>query len=243
MKKIITLLSLSISCLFFSQEKMNIIKTNVTAYAFRNINISYERAITKWFSVNVGYVMIPSGNVPFLKTFLKDETSKEFTDVQVGMTNFTFEPRFYLGGKYGKGFYITPYYRNSSFKADELKYHYDYIDSNEDVVEIPLLISGSATANSVGVMLGNQFVFGRTKNLVLDLWIIGGHYGKGKGDFAGKSSRPLTQQEQDQIKEDLSNIDIPLIKYEVQTDASGAKIKLDGPWAGLRSGISFGYRF
>lgn len=241
MKKIITLLSLSTSCLFFAQDKMNIIKTNVTAYAFRNINISYERAITKWFSVNVGYGTMPSGNVPFLKTFVKD--SEEFTDVKIGLSNFTVEPRFYPGGKYGKGFYIAPYYRNSSFKADELKYQYEYDDNAGNITEIPLLISGKATANSVGLMLGNQFVFGKTKNLVLDFWIIGGHYGKGKGDFAGKSSRPLTQQEQDLIKKDLSDIDIPLVKYEVETDANGANIKLDGPWAGLRSGLSFGYRF
>jgi hypothetical protein len=30
-------------------DKMNIIKTNVTAYVFRNINLSYERALTNGF--------------------------------------------------------------------------------------------------------------------------------------------------------------------------------------------------
>jgi len=27
----------------------NIIKTNLTAYAFKNINITYERSIKRWF--------------------------------------------------------------------------------------------------------------------------------------------------------------------------------------------------
>jgi len=39
------------------------------------------------------------------------------------------------------------------------------------------------------------------------------------------------------------DLGIPIVEYEITTTANGAKIKLDGPWAGLRSGLSFGYRF
>ena len=84
---------------------MNIVKTNVTAYAFRNINLTYERAFNKWFSISAGFGTMPMGGVPFLNTIVKD-ADKEFTDMQVSNTNFTIETRFYLGSGYGHGFYF-----------------------------------------------------------------------------------------------------------------------------------------
>ena len=57
-------------------DKMNIIKTNVTGYAFRNINLSYERSINRWFAVNVGFGTVAEGKVPFMNAFLSDEDEK-----------------------------------------------------------------------------------------------------------------------------------------------------------------------
>jgi hypothetical protein len=45
------------------------------------------------------------------------------------------------------------------------------------------------------------------------------------------------------LKKEIENLDIPFVKYTVETDANGARIKVDGPWAGFRSGLSLGYRF
>jgi hypothetical protein len=89
-----------------SSEKMNIVKTNVTAYAFRNINLSYERAFNKWFSVNMGFGAMPEGKVPFINSFLNDEDEKKFQNLQVKAFNFTIEPRFYIGHGYGKDFIL-----------------------------------------------------------------------------------------------------------------------------------------
>jgi hypothetical protein len=225
-----------------AQEKKNIVKTNLTAYAFRNVNVSYERAIKKWVSINVGFGTVPSGDVPFLKNFVNDGES-DFSNINVGLTNFTIEPRFYLGKGYGKGFYFAPYYRYSNFKADDFIYNFEYNDGAGNSTEIPLDVSGKATANSVGLMMGVQFFLGKKDNWILDLWIIGGHYGSGKGDFNGISRTALTQDQQNQLRTDLVDLGIPIVEYEITTTANGAKIKLDGPWAGLRSGLSFGYRF
>ena len=225
-----------------AQEKNNIIKTNITGYAFRNINVSYERAVKKWLSINVGFGIVPSGNVPFLKSFIGSE-GDDFQNVNVGLSNFTIEPRFYLGEGYGKGFYIAPYYRYSSFNADNFVYNYKYKDGIGNTELIPLDISGKASGNSVGVLLGVQFFLGKNDNWILDLWIIGGHYGSGKGEFNGKSRKPLTQDQQNQLAADLEDIQIPIFDYKVGANANGAQIKLDGPWAGIRSGLSFGYRF
>lgn len=218
-----------------SGEKMNIIKTNVSAFAFRNINLTYERIINQKFSVAVGFGTLTKGNIPFAKSYLKDT---EFSDMEVGMSNFTIEPRIYLGKGFGKGFYLAPYYRHSSVKADHVTLQGNY--DNEDVT---VNISGKASANSGGLLMGVQWFLGRNENWVLDLWIVGAHYGGATGSFRGTTSRPLTQEQQDQLKQQIDEIEVPLVKYKTTTDANGVTIALNGPWTGVRSGISVGYRF
>lgn len=225
-----------------AQEKKNIIKTNVTAFAFRNVNLSYERAIKKWLSINVGMGVVPSGGVPFLKSFIGDE-DQQFTDLNVGLTNITIEPRFYLGQGYGKGFYFAPYYRYSSLNANDFVYNYKYEDPNGNVQEIPLDVSGKTSANSAGLMVGAQFFLGKNDSWVLDWWIAGAHYGSGKGDFVAKSRFALNQDQQNQLQNDINNLDVPVIDYTVTTNTNGANVNVDGPWAGLRTGLSVGYRF
>lgn len=216
-------------------EKMNIIKTNVTAYAFRNINLTYERAFTRKFSVAVGFGSVAKGEIPFAKAYIADT---DFENTQIGLSHFTVEPRIYFGEGYGKGFYLAPYYRNSSFKTDNAVYQAEFSTGT-----VPIAISGSAKANSLGLMLGTQWFLGANENWVLDFWIVGAHYGKGKGDFRGNSSRPLSLEEQQELSQELKNLDIPVVEYDVITDSNGATVVLNGPWAGLRSGLSFGYRF
>lgn len=235
-KSLIAILTLVIAAT--NAQQKNIVKTNVTAYAFRNINLTYERAITKWFSVSVGYANMGKGDIP-MKGLIPADSKDDFKDIQVANSSFTLETRFYLGKEgFGKGFYIAPYYRNTSFKVDNFTYEYD---TNGQI--IPVKISGNAKANSGGLLLGAQWFLGNKKNWVLDWWIVGAHYGSGKGDLRGNSSRALTADEQAVLKSELEDLDIPLVKYTTKVDANGANIYLDGPWAGLRSGLSFGYRF
>ncbi|ROI01204.1 MULTISPECIES: DUF3575 domain-containing protein [unclassified Chryseobacterium] len=226
-----------------SPEKMNIIKTNITAYAFRNINLSYERAINQWFSLNIGFGTMPEGKIPFINAFLKDEDEKRFQNLRVKATNFTIEPRFYVGKGYGKGFYLAPYYRYSDVTSNTFDFYYDYNGPDGIAYQIPLRGQGSANGNSGGLMAGVQFFLTRNQNLVLDFWIAGAHYGSGKGDFTMTSDYLLTPDMQAQLKKEIEKLDIPFVKYTVETNANGARIKVDGPWAGFRSGLSLGYRF
>lgn len=225
-----------------SPEKMNIIKTNVTAYVFRNINLSYERSINRWFSVNVGFGTMPEGKVPFLNSFLSDEDEQKFRNLEVKATNFTIEPRFYIGKGYGKGFYFAPYYRYSKVTSNQFDYDYDYT-FNGITFQIPLKGFGDTRGNSAGLMVGAQFFLNKKQNFILDFWIAGGHYGSGKGDFTLTSDYVLTPEMQAQLKREIENLDIPYVDYTVETNANGARIKVDGPWAGFRSGVSLGYRF
>ena len=245
MKKNLFIFALFIVGMYNSQDfsdKKNIVKTNVTGYAFRNVNLSYERAIKKWLSINVGFGTMPDGNVPFLNSFVKDGET-EFSNVKVSLTNFTIEPRFYLGQGYGKGFYIAPYFRHTNFKGNNFIYNYEHQDALGNTEEIPVTINGKTNGNSGGLMVGVQWFLGKKDNWVLDWWIVGAHYGSGKGDFNGTSNRALNQVEQQELKKQLEDLDIPMVKYTVETNDHGARIKMDGPWAGLRSGVSLGYRF
>lgn len=237
MKKFLSGIFMLSSAIVLSQpgEAMNIIKTNVTAYAFRNINLTYERVINKRFSVSVGFGTMSKGSIPFANTYLKDT---EISDPQVGLTHFTIEPRIYLGEGYGNGFYVAPYYRYSSLNADSVTLTMDYTTTPDKTH-----LSGTATGNSAGILLGAQWFLGKKKNWVIDWWIIGGHYGFGKGNFRADSSRPLTPTEQQELKDYIDDLEIPLVKYETTTDANGASVKMDGPWAGIRTGLIFGYRF
>ncbi len=225
-----------------TSDKMNIIKTNVTAYAFRNINLSYERAFTQWFSVNMGFGAMPEGKVPFINSFLNDEDEKRLQNLEVKSFNFTIEPRFYLGAGYGKGFYIAPYYRYSKVTSNTFDFYYDYT-FNGFTYEIPLKGNGSTHGNSGGLMVGAQFFLTRSRNLVLDFWIAGAHYGKGQGDFILTSDVVLTPDMQARLRQEIEDLDIPYVNYTVETNSSGAKVNVDGPWAGFRTGLSLGYRF
>lgn len=226
-----------------SENKMNIVKTNVTAYAFRNFNLTYERSINQWFSLSIGFGTMPEGKVPFINAFLSDEDQRDFQSLEVKATNFTLEPRFYIGQGYGKGFYFAPYYRYSSVESNQFDYTYDYTAPNNMTYEIPLKAKGDTRGHSGGLMVGAQFFLNKAQNLILDFWIAGAHYGTGKGDFAFTSDAVLTPEMQAELKKEIENFDIPFVDYTVTTDAKGAYVKVDGPWAGFRSGLSIGYRF
>lgn len=224
-------------------EKMNIVKTNVTAYAFRNFNLTYERAINQWFSLNIGFGTMPEGKVPFMSSFLNEEDEKQFQNLEIKATNFTLEPRFYIGHGYGKGFYFAPYYRYSSVETNSFDFYYNYQPVNGVTYQIPLTGKGDTRGHSGGLMVGAQFFLNRAQNLVLDFWIAGAHYGTGKGDFELKSDVYLNPEMQAQLKKEIEDLDVPFVEYTVETNTEGARIKVDGPWAGLRSGLSLGYRF
>lgn len=246
-KKLIPVLLLLFFASAYSQspdDKKNIVKTNLTAYIFRNYNLTYERSLTSWLSLNVSYGKIPEGEVPLLNQFLKeDDSDYNFTEAQFSSTQLTIETRFYLGKGYGHGFYLAPYYRQSKIQMDNVVYSMYF---NEDYDNsTPVTFSGKMTGNSFGLMLGSQWFLGKKNNWVIDWWIIGGHYGNSDGNFDGISDRVLTPEEQVELKEALEDIDLSKAKFEntITTNDRGAKMALTGPWAGLRSGLSFGYRF
>lgn len=247
MKKL--LISLTLLCAFAARSqqsnsapdnKRNLIKMNFTGIIFRNYQFAYERTISKTFGVQASYGFIPVGQIPFVDQYVKDEN---VSNIKLGGSNFTLEPRIYLGRGYGHGFYLAPYYRYSNYNIDNFTYSYTSSDPVNTGQKVPIAFSGKANSNNVGLMIGAQWLLGKKDNWVLDLWIIGGHYGGATGNITGKSARVLTPNEQAQLKKDIEDLDITLFKYKVTTNANGAIVDIDSRWLGVRSGISFGYRF
>ncbi len=216
----------------------NIIKLNLPALALRNISVQYERAIARKITVAGTFRYMPDGDIPLKSTFIKladdPETERQLNNLQVGNMAVMPEIRFYLG-KQGAfhGFYLAPFASIARYNANLL---FEYDDAGATKT-IPL--DGSVNTFTGGLMMGAQWKLG--KKIYLDWWILGPNYGSSKGDMSGKKS--LTLLEQQSLRDELDNLDIPLTDFTYTVDGNGATINFKGPWAGVRSGICLGFRF
>lgn len=231
----------------FCQEKtsepQNFLKLNLTALVLKNYSFQYERMLSHKVSFALAYRSMPKSSLPLKNSILdasnnNPDTREAIDALRLSSSVLTPEFRFYMSKKgKGRGFYIAPFYRYASFKADGMKFDY----TNSSNTKSSILLSGKLTAHTGGFLLGAQWPLG--KHLCLDLWFLGPHYGAGNGEFDGVTTTPLTPAEQDNLRQSLNDFDIPLTKKTVTVTANGATMKLDGPWGGIRSGISFGFRF
>ncbi|MGF2412900.1 hypothetical protein [Ferruginibacter sp.] len=222
---------------------MNIFKVNLTAIVLKNYSFQYERIINRKFSFALGFRTMPNGKLPLQSTIEKivgddAEAKEQIANFNLGNTAITPEFRFYVSKKgYGQGFYLAPFYRNATYKGSGLKFTYQ----NSAMVESTVSMSGELKSNTFGLMLGAQWHLG--KHISLDWWILGPHYGNGKGDFTGVTSAPMTVDEQADLKKELDDFDMPFGTKKVTVNANGANVKLDGAFGGVRAGILIGVRF
>ncbi len=185
---------------------------------------------------------MPVGTVPFENAIAKitndPETEKTIKQLRVGNFAITPEVRFYVSKKgFGRGFYIAPFYRHTNFTLNNIRVDYDNDAGSQNTINL----SGKFSSNTGGLLFGVQKAIG--KHICLDLWLLGGHYGSGTGNFTGVPTQPLSTDEQKNLKEQLEGLDIPLTKVTSSVTANSASLKLDGPWAGIRTGVSMGVRF
>ncbi|MBO9681252.1 MAG: DUF3575 domain-containing protein [Flavisolibacter sp.] len=225
------------------QEQVNLVKLNLTALALKNYSFQYERTLNRKVSVALGVRTMPSTTLPFKNAIVKqvgdDDADTKNTIENFKLSNFSLTPevRIYLSKKgYGRGFYLAPFYRYASFKTSTLNFDYEGAGTSGTIS-----LSGKLTANTGGLMLGAQWPL--SKRLSLDWWILGPHYGSGTGEFTGKTSHTMTAEEQNDLRNQLNDLDIPLTDKTVTVNANGATLKLDGPWGGIRSGILLGFKF
>lgn len=224
--------------------QFNHVKVNLTALPFNNYSLQYERVLDKKSAVAFSIRFMPESKVPFQGAIKKtvaaqsDELQTTVDRLRVSHFAITPEYRLYFGKGYGRGFYIAPFYRYAKFKSNNILITYNSdIFGKQDNINL----SGELSSHTAGIAFGTQWVLG--KNITLDWTVLGGHYGAGKGNFIGVSSKALTSFEQASVREELEKLDIPLTKKTIEVNAQGASMKLAGPWGGVRSSISLGINF
>lgn len=222
----------------------NILKVNLTSLLIRNYSFQYERVLTRSVSLAISYRFMPLGSAPFENYIINNSPEIEaerFDQMKVGNTAFTPELRFYFGKKrFGRGFYLAPFYRFARYDAVDVPGVYD--PSDPDSNQVNLLGKGKLSVNSGGLLVGAQWNLGRV--LVLDWWIIGPHYGKSNGNFDAVSSRPLTEEEQAEFEESSDSATPQFgIESTVTVNSNGFNAELFGPLPGLRAGLQLGIRF
>lgn len=239
MKKLLLLLTLL--PLVVTAQK-NIVKMNASSLVLRNYNFTYERKIFPKSTFSIGVRVMPKGKLPFQDVLEEyadlDDPNLNIGRFEIGGTAITPEFRFYPGRKAMRGFYIAPYARYASIDLRvPIKYTYE---SGGISVTDEADFTGKIESFNGGLMIGTQYSFGR---FVLDIWLIGGHYGSSNGDLVA-TTRILNQEEQDALENSLESFDPSPFEYTYEVSANGAKIQSDGPWAGVRAlGINLGIRF
>ncbi|GGA91673.1 DUF3575 domain-containing protein [Puia dinghuensis] len=222
------------------EDKLNDLKLNVTSLAINNYHLTYERALTHHVALGLGVRYMPKGSLPFEKQFKKSVKSDKvnFDEFQLGNFAVTPECRFYMGKGSMHGFYISVYGRYASFDVTApIEY-----TTNSGTTET-VLFDGKVNSYSGGVMFGMQYTL--WKVVVLDIMLIGGHYGSCSGTInANNINPPLSAQDQQSLQNNINTINAKPFNITGQVISSTqAVIKASGPWGGIRSGINLGVRF
>ncbi len=252
MKKIFLLFFIVIAFNASSQSLIggdNILKTNLSADAINNYNITYEKSINHFISLSVNYKSMPLSKLP-LKSIAKkfiDNPAIDFDNFKIGNTTITFEGRFYLGLSKMSGFYIGPYIRYGNYDLSvpaSYTYTPDKIFPTEIVKPITAVatLDGTVRTQSYGAHVGMQFQL--LTKLVLDISFMGGHYGTSTGKLEFSPPVAFPRPAQDALKQVLDNTKADPFKLKSTVNANKAMVDMEGPWWGLRGlGIGLGLRF
>ena len=250
MKKLCLLLFLTISSasLLAQKEKeevkdepapaKNMIKLNLFALALKNISVQYERAVARKVTVAGTFRYMPKGSIPFKSSFITladdPDTERQLNNLKIGNVAFMPELRYYLGKKGAfRGFYLGLFASLARYNA-EVPLEYD-----DNGITKTIQMNGNITSITGGLMLGAQFKLGN--KVYLDWWAMGPHYGSSNGSLSGQ--KKMNAQEQQDLRDELRDIGIPLTKFTYAVDGNGAQMDIKGPWAGIRSGLSIAFRF
>ncbi len=253
MKKLLFILALIVTLQLNAQKLIggnNIIKGSLTSFALKNYHISLERSLNHFMSVSASYRYMPKGSLPLQSIAKKyiDNPAINFDLFQMGNNALTFESRFYLGLQKMSGFYIAPYARFANFDLSvpvEYTYTPDQtvgaIIGNDPIIKTAGL-NGTIKSTSYGAYIGLQKQL--LTKLVIDIWLIGGHYGNSTGNLSFVAPEKLPSQAVDALQKTLDDTKVNPFELKSKVTQNGATADMKGPWAGIRGlGISLGLRF
>lgn len=222
----------------------NFVKFNLTTAILKSYSFQYERALSKKISMAVTYKTMPESSIAYIDDILRlsgdvDPETKNLLENLI-TKNYTITPeiRFYSGKKgYGRGFYTALFYKYGNYTIDNVI----YTSTQEEGEDIILTGLGNVASHTGGVMIGAQWGLG--KYLCLDWWIMGLHFGVSSGDIVATYSEPLSEEDQQSIENEVNNVDVPMLKQSIDVTANKATLTFDGPWLGIRAGLSLGIKF
>ena len=222
----------------------NFIKLNITSLLIKNYSLQYERILSKNISIALNFRIMPETTIPYTDNIFRwfditDPDDQEMIE-NLLMSNYAITPemRFYTGKKrYGNGFYISLFYQYGNYSVKNVLRKYEPDMGGEAIMNT----TGDVTSHTGGFMLGAQWALG--KHICLDWWILGPHFGVSSGNVLGLPSTPLTEGDQQTIENELNDIDIPMFEQTVNVTSDKVTMIFDGPWGGIRAGLSIGVRF
>ena len=250
MKKICLFLALLVTLQVHAQKLIggnNIIKGNLTSFALKNYQLTYERSLNHFMSVSASYRYMPKGSLPLQAIAKKyiDNPAINFDLFQMGNNALTFESRFYLGLQKMSGFYIAPYARFADFDLS-VPVEYTYTPEGSFIAPTPITksanLDGLIKSTSYGAYIGLQKQL--LTKLVIDIWFIGGHFGSSNGTLNFIAPEKLPTQAVSALQKALDNTKVSPFEITSKVNQNGATADMKGPWAGFRGlGISLGLRF
>ena len=250
MKKICFFLALLVTLQVHAQKLIggnNIIKGNLTSFALKNYQLTYERSLNHFMSVSASYRYMPKGSLPLQAIAKKyiDNPAINFDLFQMGNNALTFESRFYLGLQKMSGFYIAPYLRFADFDLG-VPIAYTYTPEGSFIAPTPITktadLNGVIKSTSYGAYIGLQKQL--LTKLVLDIWFIGGHFGSSNGSLNFIAPEKLPTPAIDALQKVLDDTKVNPFEIKSKVNQNGATADMKGPWAGFRGlGISLGLRF
>jgi hypothetical protein len=252
MKKLFFILLLSV-CSFAKAQSLiggqNILKTNLSSDALNNFNLTFERSLSRFMSVSLSYRKMNKQKLPLkelAKQFIQNPAI-DFDNFQIGNSAITAEARFYLGISKMSGLYLAPYARMATFDLTvPLDYTYTPASPVPNVVlpAIPMhaQLDGTIRSTSYGVYTGMQFQL--LTKLVLDLWIVGGHYGTSNGKLIFVAPNGTPALALTELKKTIDQTKTTPFNLTTSTTSNGIVTDTEGPWAGIRGlGVTIGFRF
>jgi len=230
------------------KTSMNFVKVNLTSLLLKNYSLQYERVLSRSISAAISFRIMPETGLPFKNQIINmaDITEPDEKDIieNLLMSNYAITPevRYYFGKKkYGNGLYLSLFYMYGSYNLNNIVFDVEYEEGDGPTMD------GTADVKSHtgGLMLGSQWSLG--KYICLDWWILGPHFGVSSGNAVALPSYQLDLEEQqdfrDEVNDALVDADIPMLDYTISTSSDQIKLDFDGPWGGIRFGLSLGVRF
>jgi hypothetical protein len=222
----------------------NLIKFNPIKMGFSGLNLSYERMLTDYSSLNFrvkGSFYIPFGSRIAGTEIDGGSWSGEFkTSPRYSSIGFDAEYRFYNKNKRGpQGFYAAPYLRVNHY---DMKFRGQYIGPLNHVARnVEGRLSMFPTTFGTGVQLGAQWLF--KNNFTIDWSFFG--LGADLVLFKGKLESTSLTSDYSQMKQDADEYLYSHNYWGSRTSVTGNTLSASTHFItiGLKSGVTISYAF